>query len=270
MFSIASSTCCAATAVNFNKQFYRDVKRKSLIKSSNTATTAAKKGIERETKDDYDEDGEETREELLLLKRRTATRMIVITSMTALMLKENDRVSHAMFNSGLDEPIEDSVRAIAVVLAVKVALGDILKQNEDFRLTCDAPVYSCDLSQLNVKCATRVSGPINRSLPTILNAYGLDAYEVEAIKQSIQELETVLKANNARVAVNFKSPADYLQLIQRQIDELLEQIPSDVMDEARALFNSCDLAVPAENQAELDCRINRAVKQGKRPSGGVS
>jgi hypothetical protein len=189
----------------------------------------------------------------------------------ALAFNSNVQPTSAMFNSGLDVPIEEPLRAVAVVLAVKVALQDIANQNEEFRKTCDAPVYNCDLSQLNVKCATRVSGPMTRALPTILETYGLDAYEVEALKQSIQELETQLKANNARVAVNFKAPAEYFGLIDRQIDELLAQIPEDAMTNARDMFEKeCDLSVPAEEPAELDCRIARAVSQGKRPSGGVS
>ena len=189
----------------------------------------------------------------------------------ALAFNSNVQPTSAMFNSGLDVPIEEPLRAVAVVLAVKVALQDIANQNEEFRKTCDAPVYNCDLSQLNVKCATRVSGPMTRALPTILETYGLDPYEVEALKQSIQELETQLKANNARVAVNFKAPAEYFGLIDRQIDELLAQIPEDAMTNARDMFEKeCDLSVPAEQPAELDCRIARAVSQGKRPSGGVS
>ena len=189
----------------------------------------------------------------------------------ALAFNSNVQPTSAMFNSGLDVPIEEPLRAVAVVLAVKVALQDIANQNEEFRKTCDAPVYNCDLSQLNVKCATRVSGPMTRALPTILETYGLDAYEVEALKQSIQELETQLKANNARVAVNFKAPAEYFGLIDRQIDELLAQIPEDAMTNARDMFEKeCDLSVPAEQPAELDCRIARSVSQGKRPSGGVS
>lgn len=105
----------------------------------------------------------------------------------------------------------------------------------------------------------------------MLETYGLDPYEVEALKQSIQELETQLKANNARVAVNFKAPAEYFGLIDRQIDEILAQLPEDAMSSARDLLeNGCDLTVPAEQPAELDCRIARAVSQGKRPSGGVS
>ena len=91
------------------------------------------------------------------------------------------------------------------------------------------------------------------------------------VERSIQELETQLKANNARVAVNFKAPAEYFGLIDRQIDEILAQLPEDAMSSARDLLeNGCDLTVPAEQPAELDCRIARAVSQGKRPSGGVS
>jgi hypothetical protein len=203
--------------------------------------------------------------------RRSAMSRRSMFMANAVFYVMNASPASAMFNSGLDVPIEEPLRAVAVVMAVKVALRDIADQNEDFRKTCDAPVYACDLSQLNVKCATRVSGPMTRALPTILETYGLDPYEVEALKQSIQELETQLKANNARVAVNFKAPAEYFDLIDRQIDELLTQLPEDAMSSARDLFeNGCDLSVPAEQPAELDCRIARAVSQGKRPSGGVS
>jgi hypothetical protein len=220
------------------------------------------KGDEKK-KEEEDDDAREA--------RRSAMSRRSMFMANAVFYVMNVSPASAMFNSGLDVPIEEPLRAIAVVMAVKVALRDIADQNEDFRKTCDAPVYACDLSQLNVKCATRVSGPMTRALPTILETYGLDPYEVEALKQSIQELETQLKANNARVAVNFKAPAEYFDLIDRQIDELLTQLPEDAMSSARDLFeNGCDLSVPAEQPAELDCRIVRAVSQGKRPSGGVS
>jgi len=220
------------------------------------------KGDEKK-KEEEDDDAREA--------RRSAMSRRSMFMANAVFYVMNVSPASAMFNSGLDVPIEEPLRAIAVVMAVKVALRDIADQNEDFRKTCDAPVYACDLSQLNVKCATRVSGPMTRALPTILETYGLDPYEVEALKQSIQELETQLKANNARVAVNFKAPAEYFGLIDRQIDELLAQIPEDAMTNARDMFEKeCDLSVPAEQPAELDCRIARAVSQGKRPSGGVS
>ena len=240
--------------------------RKNLTASTSLLSSSGTEGDDaaREEKEERKEKKRTRREALFM------TNAVLLCS-TAGTVRPNDMVARAMFNSGLDVPIEDPSRAVAVVLAVKLALRDIADQNEDFRKTCDAPVYNCDLSQLNVKCATRVSGPMTRALPTMLETYGLDPYEVEALKQSIQELETQLKANNARVAVNFKAPAEYFGLIDRQIDEILAQLPEDAMSSARDLLeNGCDLTVPAEQPAELDCRIARAVSQGKRPSGGVS
>ena len=62
-----------------------------------------------------------------------------------------DEFARAMFNNGLDEQIENPTRALAVVMAVKRALREIAERNEDFRLNCEVPVYSCDLSQLLIK-----------------------------------------------------------------------------------------------------------------------
>jgi hypothetical protein len=258
----------------------------SALASDENASEQNKRQQQRMMRTDDDDDDERTltrskekretrREDENVSTNMNRRKSIFMVNMSwgcfALAFNSNVQPTSAMFNSGLDVPIEEPLRAVAVVLAVKVALQDIANQNEEFRKTCDAPVYNCDLSQLNVKCATRVSGPMTRALPTILETYGLDAYEVEALKQSIQELETQLKANNARVAVNFKAPAEYFGLIDRQIDELLAQIPEDAMTNARDMFEKeCDLSVPAEQPAELDCRIARAVSQGKRPSGGVS
>lgn len=57
-------------------------------------------------------------------------------------------------------------------LAVRDSVKDILAQIDDFKETCPAPVFPCDLSQLSVKTSTRVSGPLKRSLPTLSEAYG--------------------------------------------------------------------------------------------------
>ena len=43
-----------------------------------------------------------------------------------------------MFNADLDKPIEDGPRAIAVVMASRLALGDVSRQNDEFRDTCEA------------------------------------------------------------------------------------------------------------------------------------
>lgn len=285
MFTTLSTPATIQTTIQKTIQTRRRRRPASALASDENASEQNKRQQQRMMRTDDDDDERtltrskekrETRREdenvSMNMNRRKSIFMVNMSwGCFALAFNSNVQPTSAMFNSGLDVPIEEPLRAVAVVLAVKVALQDIANQNEEFRKTCDAPVYNCDLSQLNVKCATRVSGPMTRALPTILETYGLDAYEVEALKQSIQELETQLKANNARVAVNFKAPAEYFGLIDRQIDELLAQIPEDAMTNARDMFEKeCDLSVPAEEPAELDCRIARAVSQGKRPSGGVS
>jgi hypothetical protein len=286
MFTTLSTPTTIQTTIQKTIQTRRRRRPASALASDENASEQNKRQQQRMMRTDDDDDDERTltrskekretrREDENVSTNMNRRKSIFMVNMSwgcfALAFNSNVQPTSAMFNSGLDVPIEEPLRAVAVVLAVKVALQDIANQNEEFRKTCDAPVYNCDLSQLNVKCATRVSGPMTRALPTILETYGLDAYEVEALKQSIQELETQLKANNARVAVNFKAPAEYFGLIDRQIDELLAQIPEDAMTNARDMFEKeCDLSVPAEQPAELDCRIARAVSQGKRPSGGVS
>jgi len=285
MFTTLSTPATIQTTIQKTIQTRRRRRPASALASDKNASEKNKRQQQRMMRTDDDDDErtltrskekrETRREDENVSTNMNRRKSIFMVNMSwgcfALAFNSNVQPTSAMFNSGLDVPIEEPLRAVAVVLAVKVALQDIANQNEEFRKTCDAPVYNCDLSQLNVKCATRVSGPMTRALPTILETYGLDAYEVEALKQSIQELETQLKANNARVAVNFKAPAEYFGLIDRQIDELLAQIPEDAMTNARDMFEKeCDLSVPAEQPAELDCRIARAVSQGKRPSGGVS
>ena len=285
MFTTLSTPATIQTTIQKTIQTRRRRRPASALASDKNASEKNKRQQQRMMRTDDDDDErtltrskekrETRREDENVSTNMNRRKSIFMVNMSwgcfALAFNSNVQPTSAMFNSGLDVPIEEPLRAVAVVLAVKVALQDIANQNEEFRKTCDAPVYNCDLSQLNVKCATRVSGPMTRALPTILETYGLDAYEVEALKQSIQELETQLKANNARVAVNFKAPAEYFGLIDRQIDELLAQIPEDAMTNARDMFEKeCDLSVPAEQPAELDCRIARSVSQGKRPSGGVS
>ena len=99
--------------------------------------------------------------------------------------------SDAMFNSDLDKPIEDGPRAIAVALAAQAALQDIVAQNNLFATTCEAPVFACDLSQLNVKTSSRVSGPLRRSLPTFSEVYGVDPYASGDILQNVSTLEAI-------------------------------------------------------------------------------
>jgi len=178
--------------------------------------------------------------------------------------------ARAMFNADLDKPIEDGPRAIAVTLAARAALADVLAQNDAFRDTCEAPVFACDLSQLNVKTSSRVSGPLRRSLPTLSEMYGADPYAVDSVLQNVSTLEAIFKANNARVKVDFKGGPEMIGLIDRGLEELYGDLPADALAAGRAIFEACDLTVDATAEGDLECRIARAVSQNKRPSGGQS
>ena len=181
-----------------------------------------------------------------------------------------DDAARAMFNADLDKPIEDGPRAIAVTLAARAALADVLAQNDAFRDTCEAPVFACDLSQLNVKTSSRVSGPLRRSLPTLSEMYGADPYAVDSVLQNVSTLEAIFKANNARVKVDFKGGPEMIGLINQGLEELYNDLPADALAAGRAVFEACDLAVDATAEGDLECRIARAVSQNKRPSGGQS
>tara|TARA_B110000977_G_scaffold201849_2_gene299309 strand:+ start:4928 stop:5776 length:849 start_codon:yes stop_codon:yes gene_type:complete len=176
----------------------------------------------------------------------------------------------AMFNKDLDTPIEDPIQAIAVVYAVRACIQDVLDQMELFSETCPAPVFPCDLSQLSTKASTRISGPLKRALPALTEAYGADPYAVQDIIQSVSTTEAMLMANNARVKVDFKSPAEYFNLVDSSIVSFLEEVPPEKLAEGKELYESCDLTVDPREEASLECRLGRAVAQNARPTGGVS
>jgi hypothetical protein len=177
--------------------------------------------------------------------------------------------SRAMFNKDLDVPIEDPIQAIAVIYAVRACIKDILDQMELFSTTCPAPTFPCDLSQLNTKASTRVSGPLARALPTLTEAYGADPYAVQDILQSVTQTESMLKSNNARVKVDFEGPRTFLELVDSSIVAFLEEVPAEKVAEGKALFDACDLDVDATAPGSLECRLGRAVAQNARPSGGI-
>ena len=177
--------------------------------------------------------------------------------------------SLAMFNKDLDVPIEDPIQAIAVVYAVRACIGDVLNQIELFSTTCPAPTFPCDLSQLNTKASTRISGPLARALPTLSEAYGADPYAVQDILQSVTQTESMLKSNNARVKVDFEGPKTFLELVDSSIAAFLEEVPAEKVAEGKTLFDACDLDVDATAPGSLECRLSRAVAQNARPSGGI-
>ena len=178
--------------------------------------------------------------------------------------------ARAMFNADLDKPIEDGPRAIAVTLAAKRALRDVLEQNNLFKETCEAPVFACDLSQLNVKTSSRVSGPLRRSLPALSEVYGIDPYAVDGVLQNVSTLEAIFKANNARVKVDFKGGPEMIGLIDSGLEAIYQDLPPEALAKGTEILESCDLTVDATVEGTLECRISRAVAQNKRPSGGQS
>lgn len=175
----------------------------------------------------------------------------------------------AMYNKDLDVPINDPAQALAVVFGVQDSIKNVQDQLVDWKDSCPAPVFPCDLSQALTKTSTRVSGPLARSLPTLSDAYGADPYAVQDIIQSVTTTEAMLKANNARVKVNFDDPVEYLDLVNRSINDLLNDLSPDAVEAGRKRYDSCDLSVPPEAAGELECRLARAVSSGAR-SGGIS
>lgn len=193
-----------------------------------------------------------------------------MTALVALGVSLGASPAGAMFNADLDKPVEDGPRAIAVSLAAKRALRDVLEQNDLFRDTCEAPVFACDLSQLNVKTSSRVSGPLRRSLPTLAEMYGIDPYAVDGVLQNVSTLEAIFKANNARVKVDFKGGPEMIGLINAGLDAIYQDLPADALAKGQAILDACDTTIDATAEGDLECRIIRAVVQNKRPTGGQS
>lgn len=207
--------------------------------------------------------------ESILTRRRLLQSSLGAALLAAFDLAPATAPAMALYNKDLDDPITDPVQALAVVFAVRAAVRDVLDQIALFENTCPAPTFPCDLSQLSVKTSTRVSGPLKRSLPALSEAYGADPYAVQDILQSTSTCEAMLYANNARVKVDFKGPATFLNLVDDSIAALLTEIPEDALAAGKARFEACDLTVDPTAEGDLECRLGRAVASGARPTGGI-
>lgn len=207
--------------------------------------------------------------ESILTRRRLLQSSLGAALLAAFDLAPATAPAMALYNKDLDDPITDPVQALAVVFAVRAAVRDVLDQIALFEDTCPAPTFPCDLSQLSVKTSTRVSGPLKRSLPALSEAYGADPYAVQDILQSTSTCEAMLYANNARVKVDFKGPATFLNLVDDSIAALLTEIPEDALAAGKARFEACDLTVDPTAEGDLECRLGRAVASGARPTGGI-
>lgn len=207
--------------------------------------------------------------ESILTRRRLLQSSLGAALLAAFDLAPATAPAMALYNKDLDDPVTDPVQALAVVFAVRAAVRDVLNQIALFEDTCPAPTFPCDLSQLSVKTSTRVSGPLKRSLPALSEAYGADPYAVQDILQSTSTCEAMLYANNARVKVDFKGPATFLNLVDDSIAALLTEIPEDALAAGKARFEACDLTVDPTAEGDLECRLGRAVASGARPTGGI-
>mmetsp|Transcript_17103 Transcript_17103/g.55943 ORF Transcript_17103/g.55943 Transcript_17103/m.55943 type:complete len:241 (-) Transcript_17103:149-871(-) len=175
----------------------------------------------------------------------------------------------AIYDSGLDAPIEDEVEALSVVYAAREAMQALEVDIEEMSKSCPAPTFPCDLSRLTVKASSRVSGPLKRSLPTLTEKLEADPYAAEATLQSVASAEAILYSNNARVKVDWKGPVANLALAETDLSEVLIGLPAEAVDKAKARFDACDLTVAPEAPGELTCRLRRAVVSGARPAGGI-
>lgn len=201
-------------------------------------------------------------------KRALASSLAAAVAVPLVNLGPAAMPAAAIYNKDLDVPINDPEQALAVVFGVKDSIKNVQDQLVDWKDTCPAPTFPCDLSQALNKTSTRVSGPLARSLPTLSDAYGADPYAVQDIIQSVSTSEAMLKANNARVKVDFDGPAEYLALVDTSITNLLNDLSPDVVEAGRKRYDSCDLSVPPEANGDLECRLARAVFAGAR-SGGI-
>ena len=60
----------------------------------------------------------------------------------------------AMYNKDLDVPIHDPAQALAVVFGVQDSIKNVQDQLVDWKDSCPAPVFPCDLSQALTKTST--------------------------------------------------------------------------------------------------------------------
>ena len=107
-------------------------------------------------------------------KRALASSLAAAVAVPLVNLGPAAMPAAAIYNKDLDVPINDPEQALAVVFGVKDSIKNVQDQLVDWKDTCPAPTFPCDLSQALNKTSTRVSGPLARSLPTLSDAYGAD------------------------------------------------------------------------------------------------
>jgi len=115
------------------------------------------------------------------------------------------------------------------------------------------------MSQLLKKASGRVSGPLGRTLPTLIEDLEADPYAADDILQALTQAEAILKSNNARIRVDWTGPVDMLQLAKASLSEVLDGIDPAAVKEAEDRVAKCDVTIDPRQEAPLECRLVRAI-----------
>lgn len=167
--------------------------------------------------------------------------------------------TQAIYNKG--DVLTDPSEALATILASKLAIDDLIDNVNEFSNTCPAPTFPCDLSILLKKSITRISGPLGRSFPAVVEKYGGDNYIADDVLREILGSEGLLKDNNARVKVDYKGPVANMKLAETSLAEFLKDIPPEALEKAQKDLDACDKTVSAKEPGPLYCRLVRAIAQ---------
>jgi len=196
-------------------------------------------------------------------REKATSKVAAIVTAVAMTLGAFNGPAQAIYNKG--DPITDPAEALAVVLATKVTLQDVVNNVNEFADTCPAPTYPCDLSVLLKKSISRVSGPLGRSIPTLTKEYGADPYTADDTLRAVTQVEAIFKDNNARVKVDLKSPIVNIEVIKSSLAQFLGDIPDSDIAAAQKRVDACDLTVPSTEPGPVECRLVRAVAQKAIP-----
>eukprot|EP00854_Cymbomonas_tetramitiformis_P005404 gene5404-6555_t len=108
---------------------------------------------------------------------------------------------------------------------------------------CPAPTFSCDMSQLLKKASGRVSGPLGRTIPTLVEELDSDPYTADDAVQAVLQAEAMLKSNNARIKVDWTGPVEMLTLANGSLEDILADIEPEDLKEAEDRVAACDETV---------------------------
>lgn len=165
----------------------------------------------------------------------------------------------AIYDSG--DVISDGPDALVAAYAASRALPTLANEITSLDGLCPAPTFPCDLAVVSKKAGSRLSGPLKRTLTTLVEVYEIDPSVTEDALQNVELAQGILYQNNARVQVDFKTPVQFLELAGGNLAEAFSQVPADALEQAVARYDACDMTVAPEAPGALECRIRRAVEK---------